>query len=187
MSAKGRIRDLERDLADSRRCEQELLVQIEHLTNAGAATPNRHQTLAVSQKLPQVPTEYGTFIEGHSLDDMFQIKNLTNAVARPATPRTPNCHQSPVFSQKSPQVHSPLRHKTFSPAPTATTASEYGTFIEIHNLDDMFPVIDLVRRKVAMYLWRDELLNIGVPEELLPQLMAVMSSHSNPSPSFPFV
>ena len=40
MSAKGRIGDLERDLADSRRREQELLVQIEHLTNAGAATPN---------------------------------------------------------------------------------------------------------------------------------------------------
>lgn len=185
MLAKGRIGDLETDLADSRRREQELLVQIEHLTNAGAATPNRHRTLPVSQKSPQVPTEYGTFFEDRNLDDRFQIKHPTNAVAPPATLRTPNsgCHRSPAFSQKSPL--SPLRHKTFSPAPTATT--EYGSFIEIHNLDDMFPAIDIVRRKVAMYLWRDELLNAGVPEDLLPQLMAVMSSHSNPSSSSPFV
>ena len=189
MIANRRIGNLETDLADSHQCEQALLVQIEHLTNAGAATPNRHRTLAVSQKSPQVqvPTDYGTYIEAHSLDDMFQNKHLTNAAARPATPRTPNCHRSPVFTQKSPQVHSPLCHKTFSPAPTVTT--EYGTFIEIHDLDDIFPAIDLVRRKVAMYLWQDELLNAGVQEELLPQLMAVMSSHStgNPSSSSPFV
>jgi hypothetical protein len=30
-------------------------------------------------------------------------------------------------------------------------------------------------------------LNAGVPEDLLPQLMAVMSSHSNPSSSSLFV
>ena len=162
MIANRRIGNLETDLADSHQREQALLIQIEHLTNAGAATPNR-------------------------LDDMFQNKHLTNAAARPATPRTPNCHQSPVFTQKSPQVHSPLCHKTFSPTPTVTT--EYGTFIEIHDLDDIFPAIDLVRRKVAMYLWQDELLNAGVQEELLPQLMAIMSSHStgNPSSSSPFV
>lgn len=126
------------------------------------------------------------------INDMFQIKHLTNAGAAPATshnlPHTPNRnrHRTPHFSQRSPQVqvHSPLP-KNFSPAPTATT--EYGMFIEFHNLDDIFPAIDLVRRKVAMYLWQEELRNTGVPEDLLPQLMAVMSSHPNPSSSSPFV
>ena len=180
MLAKGRIGDLETDLADSHRREQELLVQVEHLTNAGAAavtcnlphTPSRHRTLAFNQKSPQgpsvsshaspvaqVPTEHGTFIKAHNLDDMFQIKHLTNSGAAPATspscnlPHTSNvnCHQTPTFSQKSPQILSTLCHKTYSTAPTVTI--EYGTFIEIHNLDDMFPAIDLVRRKVAMYLW----------------------------------
>jgi hypothetical protein len=202
MLAKDRIGDLETDLEDTRRREQDLLVQIEHLTNARAATPNRHRTSAFSQKSPQkspqvlnvsshtspvaqVPTEYGTFIEAQrSFDDtgMFQIKHLTNAGATSRNlPHTPNRYRTPAFSQ----VHSPLHHKIYSPAPTATT--EYGTFIEIHNLDDIFPAIDLVRRKVAMYLWQDELRNTGVPEDLLPQLMAVMSSHSNPSSSSPFV
>jgi hypothetical protein len=211
MLAKGRIGDLETDLADSRRREQELLVQVEHLTNAGTApatyslphTPNRHRTLAFSQKSPQrlsvsshaspvaqVPTEYGMSIhEAHDLDDMFQIKHLTNPT--PATPRnlphTSNCHRNPAYSQKSPQIHSPLRHKTYYTALTASATTEFGTFIEIHNLDDIFPAIDLVRRKVAMYLWRDELLSAGVPEDLLLQLMAVMSSHPNPSSSSPFV
>ena len=201
MLAKNRIEDLETDLAVSRQREQELLVQIAHLTTA---TPNLHRSLAFNQKSPQiqnipphaspvaqVPTENGTFFEGHNLDDMFHVRHLTNAVATPATPHTPNRHRTPAFSQKSPQVHSPLCHKTFSLAPTARTFSpaptattELGTFIESHNLDDIFPAIDLVRRKVAMYLWQDELLNAGVPENLLPQLMAVMSS---PSSSTTFV
>jgi hypothetical protein len=204
-SAKGRIGDLEIDLADSHRRIQELLVQVEHLTNAGTTpatcslphTPNRHRTLAFSQKSPQVlnvsshaspvaqmPTEYGMFIhEAHDLDDMFQIKHLTNPT--PATPR--NLPHASAYSQKSPQIHSPLRHKTYSTTLTASATTEYGTFIEMHNLDDAFPAIDLVRRKVAMYLWQDELLSAGVPEDLLLQLMAIMSSYPNPSSSSPFV
>ena len=182
MWAKGRIVDLESGLNDSCRREQELLEQIGHLT---AATPNRHRSVAFNQKSPhtspvpaELSTEYGMFIEGPNLDDKFQIRH---PVPRPGTPRTPNRHRTlaPAFSQQSPQVHSPLRHKTFSPAPTATT--EYGSFIELYNLDDMFPVIDIICRKVTMYLWHDELLNAGMPEDLLPQLKAVMSSNSNPS------
>ena len=173
MLAKGRIVDLEMGLKDSSRREQELLIQIEHLT---AATPNRHPNRSHTSPVAELPTKYGTFIEGRNLDDRLQIRH---PVPRPGTPRTPNRHRTPAFSQQSPQVHFPLRHKTFSPAPTATT--EYGSFIEFHNLDDMFPAIDIIRRKVTMYLWHEELLNAGVPEDLLPQLMAVMSSNSNPS------
>ena len=186
MLAKDRIGKIQTDLADSRRREQDLLVQIEHLTNARAATPNRHRTLTFSQKSQQVqnvssraspvaevptqPTEYGMFFEAHDLDD----KHLTNAVAPPATPSR---RRTPTFIQKSP-VHSHLRHKTFSPAPTASATMEYGTFIDTHGLDDIFPAIDIIRRKVAMYLWRDKLLNAGVPEELLTELMEVMCSFS---------
>ena len=194
MLAKDQIGKIQTDLADSRRREQELLVQIELLTNARAATPNRHRTLTFSQKSPQIrnisshaspvaeapmqPTEYGIFFEAHDLDD----KHLTSAVAPPATP-SQNRHHTPLI-QKSP-VLSHLRHKTFSPAPTASATTEYGTFIETHGLDDIFPAIDIVRCKVAMYLWRDELLNAGVPMDLLTQLMEVM--YSNSSSFSPFV
>ena len=198
--AKGRIRDLETDLADSRQREQELLLQIELLTNAGSAsatynlphTPNRHRTLGFSQKSPQihsplrhktystaptVTTDYGTLVEAHTTPTPSP-HNLSH---------TPSCHRTPGFSPKLPQVLSPLRHKTYSTAPTASATTEYGTFIETHNLDDIFPAIDLVHRKVDMYLWQEELRNSGVPEDLLPQLMALMSSYSNPLSSSPFV
>jgi hypothetical protein len=67
MTAKGRIEDLERDLADSSQREQELLVQIEYLSKA-PGTPNRHRTLVFSQNSPQVRifsshVSQGMFIE----------------------------------------------------------------------------------------------------------------------------
>ena len=120
MLAKGRIRDLETDLADSRQCEQELLLQIELITNSGSAsatynlphTPNRHRTLGFSQKSPQihsplhhktystaptVTTDYGMLVEAHTTPTPSP-HNLSH---------TPSCHRTPGFSPKLPQVLSP--------------------------------------------------------------------------------
>jgi hypothetical protein len=61
---------------------------------------------------------------------------------------------------------------------TAIPENHYAAFIDENGLTEFYPSIDLVRRRVVMFNWKDELLNLGIDEDLVADLMSAMNSYS---------
>ena len=52
-------------------------------------------------------------------------------------------------------------------------------FVDANGLTDFLPGIDLVRHcRVVMFNWKNELLNIGIGQDLMADLMSVMNFYS---------
>lgn len=96
-----------------------------------------------------------------------------NSVVSPK--RTPSRNKSGPSSSLSPggagscQVQSPVR---------AFPENHYAGFIDANGLAEIYPAIDLVRRRVVMFNWKDELLNLGIAQDLVADLMSAMNSYS---------
>jgi hypothetical protein len=56
--------------------------------------------------------------------------------------------------------------------------NQYTAFVDENDLTDFLPAIDLVRRRVVMFNWKDELLNLGIEQDLVADLMSAMNSYS---------
>jgi hypothetical protein len=56
--------------------------------------------------------------------------------------------------------------------------NQYTAFIDANGLIELHPAIDLVRRRVLMFNWKDELLNLGITQDLVADLMSAMNSYS---------
>jgi hypothetical protein len=109
----------------------------------------------------------------------------------PAIPRTPQktrtpksffspsgtpCYKSgPSISQARLPVTATIR-----PSPE----NNYAAFIDANGLTELFPAIDLVRRRVVMFNWKDELLNLGISQDLVSDLMTAMNTYSDTERSF---
>ena len=89
---------------------------------------------------------------------------------------TPSCYKSSTSSQ----VRSPVTAITPSPE------NLYATFINTNGLTEFLPAINLVRRRVVMFNWKEELLNLGITQDLVADLMTAMNTYSDSERSFPF-
>ena len=67
----------------------------------------------------------------------------------------------------------------------ARAENQYTAFIDANGLTEFHPSIDLVRRMVVMFNWKDELLNLGIDEDLVAELMSAMNSYSESERTFP--
>jgi len=67
----------------------------------------------------------------------------------------------------------------------AGAENQYVDFIDANGLTEFHPAIDLVRRRVVMFYWKDELLNLGIDQDLVADLMSVMNSYSETERAFP--
>ena len=101
--------------------------------------------------------------------------------------RTPSHHKSGpsnllsfrIGGAESSQVPLPV-------TPTRVGAeNQYAAFIHANYLSEFHPAIDLVRRKVVMFNWKDELLNLGIAQDLVADLMSAMNSYSDYERAFP--
>jgi hypothetical protein len=63
--------------------------------------------------------------------------------------------------------------------------NQYAAFIYANGLTEFHPAIDLVRRRVVMFNWKDELLNLGIAQDLVTDLMSAMNSYSETERAFP--
>ena len=63
--------------------------------------------------------------------------------------------------------------------------NQYAAFIHTNGLTEFLPAIDLVRRRVVMFYWKDELLNLGITSDLVADLMSAMNSYSETERAFP--
>ena len=114
-------------------------------------------------------------------------------------PRTPQNTQSKTQTPKNfiSPLGTPPRYKsgpTLSQARLPVTGSAvrpspenyYAAFIESNGLTELFPAINLVRRRVVMLNWKEELLNLGISQDLVADLMTVMNSYSDTECSLAF-
>jgi hypothetical protein len=117
---------------------------------------------------------------------------ITPAIPR-TIPRTPERTQSRTSKSFISPAGTPSRSKSGtssqvrSPATAIRTSPEnhYAAFINTNGLTEFLPAIDLVRRRVVMFNWKEELLNLGVTQDLVADLMTAMNSYSDTERSFP--
>ena len=99
--------------------------------------------------------------------------------------RTPSHHTSgpsnllSFCGAESSQARSPVTPTIAGPE------NQYASFIHANGLTDFHPAIDLVRRRVVMFNWKDELLNLGIAQDLVADLMSAMNSYSQTERTFP--
>ena len=99
--------------------------------------------------------------------------------------RTPSHHKSrpsnllSIGGVESSQTQSPVTLTRVGPE------NQYAAFIHANCLTEFHPAIDLVRRRVVMFNWKDELLNLGIAQDLVAGLMSLMNSYSDSEHAFP--
>ena len=90
--------------------------------------------------------------------------------------RTP-CHKSrPSNSLSSARL--PVTPTRVSPE------DQYAAFIDANDLTEFQAAIDLVHRRVVMFNWKEELLILGIAQDLVADLMSAMNSYSETERSF---
>ena len=89
---------------------------------------------------------------------------------------TPKSYISPTrtsrHSNSLSSARSPVTPNRLSPK------EQYAAFIDENGLTDFFPAIDLVRRMVVIFNWKEELLILGISQDLVAGLMSAMYSYS---------
>lgn len=172
--------EVQKSLADSRRRENELLAEIERLICASTVPLIRPTTPFVARPTPRTPD---------------RSKALGQHMKSPLAPFTPGVSVSVTPNKSSRGVGNPAspsgreyssgglsaRSKTGSPAKATDLSSHYNTFIKANRLEGKFFEIETVRSNVVMYLWRVELLKAGITEDIVDNLMSLMSSQPTDS------
>ena len=121
-----------------------------------------------------------------------------NIRTMPRTPESTLSSDSSQYDFISP-IGTPSRYKSVSSSPSisltacgaggsqarsavtpkrASPENGFFPFIDANGLTEFFPAIDLVRRRVVMFNWKDELLNLGIAQDLVADLMSAMNSYS---------
>jgi len=59
-----------------------------------------------------------------------------------------------------------------------SSENHYAAFIDANGLTEFYPAIDLVRCRVVMFNWKDELLNLSIEQDLVADLLSAMNSYS---------
>ena len=99
--------------------------------------------------------------------------------------RTPSRHKSgPSDSLSFCGAESSQARLPVTPT-RAGPENQYAAFIHTNGLTEFHPAIDLVRRRVVMFNWKDELLNLGIAQDLVVDLMSAMNSYSETERAFP--
>jgi hypothetical protein len=148
-----------------------------------------HQSLfgSSSHSRPITPTNPRTFPPERTLSSQLS-KTLTQKgfISPTRTPSRHSLKSGPSYSLSfggagNSQAQSPV-------TPTrAGTENQYTAFIDANGLTEIHPAIDLVRRRVVMFNWKDELLNLGIAQDLVADLMSAMNSYPETERAFPQV
>lgn len=172
-SVRQTLQDVENALADSRRRENELLAEIGRLSGSPASN-SRSMTPLAAHTTPRTPDRSNvTHRVKPSQAPLSPVKSLSVAATKPSHhgsfyPPTPQGREN--YSQIPSFLPSPMK---------PDLGSDYGRFIQDNGLAEIFFTIDLIRNKVPMFLWRDELMKAGISDTILNELMSSMSSHSS--------
>ena len=90
---------------------------------------------------------------------------------------TPSRHKSGPSNSLSPCGAGSSQARSHVTAIRPFPENHYATFIDENGLTELYPAIDIVRRRVVMFNWKDELLNLGIDEDLVADLMSAMNSY----------
>jgi hypothetical protein len=118
-------------------------------------------TPAIPRTIPRTP-------------ERTQSRNPKNLISPAGTPSRYQSGTS-IFQARSPVT-----------AIRASPENHYAAFIDANGLTELLPSIDLVRRRVVMFNWKDELLNLGITQDLVADLMTAMNSYSDSERSFSY-
>lgn len=176
-TAKEDLKQTQDALAESQRREQDLLAQIDHLTNGSASLPSIPTSIA-SQTVPRTPEHVNVNRGRHPRSQNARDSPLQffSPVASPS--RRVGGSSFPALSCGADRVPVMLNVLT-SPRPvTLSPGTMYSDFVHANGLDDVFSHIDVIRRNVAPFLWKDELEKIPIDGDKVIPLMAVMATHS---------
>ena len=125
------------------------------------------------------------------------LAHISNPHTIPRTPeRTLSSQSSKTLTQNS--FISPTRTPRHKSGPSNSLSSarspvtptrvdpedHYAAFIDANGLREYYPAIDLVRRRVVMYNWKEELLILGIAQDLVADLLSAMNSYSQNERSF---
>lgn len=176
-TVKANLRRCQEALAESRQHEQDLLAQVDRLTNASGSTSLPAFTMSVtSHSVPQTPDRVSPHRNLRSPNIWISPFSSFSPVATPS--RHAGASSFPAFSCGADHVKVlPNIHTSPSPVKPSSENS-YKNFIHVNDLDDAFAHIDLICRTVAPYMWRDELGSISINGDKVTDLMAVMAAYS---------
>ena len=90
---------------------------------------------------------------------------------------TASCHKSGPSNSLSSCGAGSSQARSHVTAIRAFPENNYATFIDKNGLTELYPAIYIVRRRVVMFNWKDGLLNLGIDEDLVADLMSAMNSY----------
>ncbi|PPQ92920.1 hypothetical protein CVT25_000627 [Psilocybe cyanescens] len=169
------LQKVEQALAASHCRENELLAKIDRLANT-SAIHSQSTTHLVSHSTPCMP-DHSRLTPGHRVKSRQAPSSPSVSISAAAT-TDPLRHNGRLLSSvppcgrdnvsQMPDVH--FSHTELD------LHSPYGKFIANNGLEGKFFVIELIRTNIQMFLWRDQLLKAGIMQDILNELMSLMSS-----------
>lgn len=141
--------------------------------------PLTHINSFSSQPFPITPANPHTIPRTPDRTLFSQSSNTLSPNGFISPTRTLSRHKSGPSSSNSLSARLPV-------TPTRVSSeNHYAAFIDANGLTEFYPGIDLVRRRVVMFNWKDELLNLGIAQDLVADLMSAMNIYSETERSFP--